>query len=108
MVFVAIGIVTLNLGLLTIPGHQFVPSRTTFLNSGEALMAILAAGGLMAIGFLVTVISEGFVLARFGISGRQMIRTLLLMNGVSYSLLLALSAPIIWTAIQKKEWFFHR
>lgn len=107
-VFIGMGIAAVVLGVFTIPGHTYAPTRLEFINSGEVLLAICAAVALLGIGFLGTLVSEGYVLAHYVSKYPKIVSALLPMNIVSYIVLLLISAPHVWTTIHEKSWFGHR
>lgn len=100
------------LALLTIPGHYSPPrvdASLEFSSGSERVIAMLSAGVLLMTGFILSVISEGFLIIRH-ISKRtsNLIATVVYMNLVSYLMLFIISASFISTIIAEKSWFWHR
>jgi hypothetical protein len=98
--FLALGIIAYILGILafplyTISGHHFfggIPLST----AGKIFISIPSAILLYLIGFILSVISEGFIINRyFPIQEKNSLYTILIMNGVSYLILLLYLIPFL-------------
>lgn len=101
------------LGILTIPGHDvFRASRhwqqVGFSSAKEMYTAIISAVLLLGIGFIMTVISEASVIAKY-ISRKctEVVATSFYMNLVSYILIILTSVFYIWRVILERSWFYH-
>ena len=105
--WVAGGIGGCTLGALTIPGHSYYPVHRLSFSESELVVAVFAAVGLLLLGFLGSVVSEGYVVARYIPNRKKVLSTVLLMNTISYVALLVASSPFISATIIERGWFHH-
>lgn len=108
ILFLSGGLGVTFLGVAMMPGHGI-----NYEHASLSIMRELEAKGvfpgtllLLASGFLLTCISEGYVLARKMKNKDKVIKTVLLMNVVSYALLLFLSIYYFLTVKPKSHLFF--
>jgi len=108
LLFVILGLSAPFLGVLTVPGHDYTSKQLYFSTFYDIVLAVLGAGGLMTIGFIISFIVDGFVIAR-SISEKRPSLTLniLFMNIISYLVIIITSGFYIWETIVGKTWFFH-
>ncbi len=106
--FFVLGVIAFILGYLTIPGHTYSPERSHFINSSEVAVAMVAAAGLFLIGFILSFISEAYVIVgKISKKSSTIVFTVLLMNICSYIFLLLSSYSILRNTISEKSWFYH-
>lgn len=106
--FVTLGIIAPFLGVLTIPGHNYIPERIYFADKPEIFIALLGAGGLTLIGFFINFVIDGFFVSGYISEKRSSLSSsLLLMNVISYIAILITSSFYILETIIEKGWFFH-
>lgn len=104
LIAVPITFAVLWLAMLTIPGIPVRPLHD-FPTPGAARTAALAAAALVLFGFMLSVLSEARTVSKQ--LGRPVLMTVLLMNLISYPLLLVVSIPLIKKAVQERTWYWH-
>ena len=106
----ALGLLTIKLIPLTIPGGKGLlhAERLYFNNNFEVFTAVISGFGLLAIGYLISVISEGYIFTKLFPKGQRILKTVLKMNFFSYLALIIILTPNIRTVIQEKSWWFHQ
>ncbi|MCR4337059.1 MAG: hypothetical protein NUV91_04550 [Candidatus Omnitrophica bacterium] len=107
--FLGLGLITMKLISLTIPGGRGLlrADRIYFVNNLEVFIAVISAFGLLAMGYLISVVSEGYIFTKLFPKGQRFVRTLLKINLLSYLALIMILSPNILTVIQEKSWWFH-
>jgi len=108
ILFFIAGYFTLFLGSLTIPGHDYMQPKLHFSNQKEVFLSISVCILLFLMGFILTFLSEGFIITRY-ISKKSttIILTILIMNIISYLALLGASGYFILDTIFERNWYWH-
>lgn len=94
-----------HLAVLTVPGGVLRP-LSDFPSPQDFHKATLAAAGLVVYGFILSVLSEGWLIGR-NLRRSSVFLTVVLMNLASYAFLGIVSVPHVRRAFINRSWYWH-